>query len=111
MRSSTLFALLAVSAAGAVACGESRTLTGPEAQRTYAQVASDTRVVPSGALVFVDGKRLPDGTKLDQLDPKRITRIEIVKGRAAVGVYGEEGRAGVICIFTRGAQADSTGRQ
>ncbi len=31
----------------------------------------------------------------------------MVKGQAAVGLYGEEGRAGVINIFTRASQADS----
>jgi len=44
------------------------------------------------------------------MDPKQITRIEVVKGQAAVGLYGEEGRAGVINIFTRAARSDSTGR-
>ena len=112
MRSYLVLALLALSAVSTVACEGGRTLTGPDAQRTYAQVAADARVVPTGALVFVDGKRMPPGTTLDQLDPKQITRIEVVKGQAAVGIYGEEGRTGVINIFTvRSAQADSTGRR
>jgi outer membrane receptor for ferrienterochelin and colicin len=108
MRSSTLFALLAVAAIAGVACEGRHTLTGPDAQRAYAQVAAEVQqVVPAGPIVFVDGKRMPAGTSLDQMDPKQITRIEVVKGAAAVGLYGEEGRRGVINIFTR---ADSTRR-
>ena len=102
------YLVLAAVVLGAVACSERQTLTGPDAQRAYAQVAADVQqVVPAGPIVFVDGKRMPAGTKLDQMDPKQITRIEVVKGQAAVGIYGEEGRAGVINIFTRAGQADS----
>jgi len=105
MKSSLVLAAVVLAA---VACSERQTLTGPDAQRAYAQVAADVQqVVPAGPLVFVDGKRMPAGTKLDQMDPKQITRIEVVKGQAAVGIYGEEGRAGVINIFTRAGQADS----
>jgi hypothetical protein len=111
MRSSILFALLAVPAIAAVACEGRHTLTGPDAQRAYARVAADVQqVVPAGPIVFVDGKRMPPGTSLDQMDPKQITRIEVVKGAAAVGRYGEEGRTGVINIFTRAGQADSSRR-
>lgn len=111
MKSSILFALLAASTVAGVACEGRHTLTGPDAQSAFAQVAADVQqVVPVGPIVFVDGKRMPAGTSLDQMDPKQITRIEVVKGAAAVGKYGEEGRAGVINIFTvRGAQPDSSG--
>ena len=111
MRSSILFALLAVPAIAAVACEGRHTLTGPDAQRAFVQARSDSIVLPTGTLVFVDGKRMPAGTTLSQMDPARIVRIEVVKGQAAVGIYGEEGRAGVINIFTRAAQSDSTGGQ
>ena len=98
--------LLAAVVLAGVACEGRHTLTGPDAQRAYAQVAANVQqVVPAGPIVFVDGKRMPAGTSLDQMDPKQITRIEVVKGKAAVGLYGEEGRVGVINIFTR---ADST---
>jgi hypothetical protein len=106
MRSSILFALLAVPVLAA--CEGRHTLIGPDAQRAYAQVAADVQqVVPAGPLIFVDGKRMPAGTRIDQMDAKQITRIDVVKGQAAVGIYGEEGRAGVINIFTRAGQADS----
>jgi hypothetical protein len=104
------YLVLAAVVLAAVACEGRHTLTGPDAQRAYAQVAADVQqVVPAGPIVFVDGKRMPAGTRLDQLDPKQIVRIEVVKDRAAVGIYGEEGRAGVINIFTRAGQADSSG--
>ena len=110
MRSSILFALLAVTAIAGVACEGRHTLTGPDAQRAYSHMVADQNTVVLGrVLMFVDGKRMPPGTRLDQLDPKQITRIEVVKGQAAVGIYGEEGRAGVINIFTRAGQADSAG--
>jgi len=106
------FVIVAAAAVSLVACESSHTLTGPDAQRAFSQVAADVQqVVPAGPLVFMDGKRMPAGTNLDQMDPKQITRIEVVKGQAAVGLYGEEGRAGVINIFTRAAQSDSTGGQ
>ena len=108
MRSSILLALLAVPALAGVACEGRHTLTGPDAQRAYVQMRSDSTnsvLLRASTLVFVDGRRMPAGTSLDRMDPRQITRIEVVKGRAAVGIYGEEGRAGVINIFTR---ADST---
>ena len=111
MRSWILFALLAVPALAALGCSERQTLTGPDAQRAFVQSRSQAAAQSTTALVFVDGKRMPAGTTLDSLDPKRIVRIEVVKGQAAVGIYGEEGRAGVINIFTRDGQVDSTGRQ
>ena len=109
MRSSLVLAAVVLAA---VACSERHTLTGPDAQRAFTRVAAEAQqVVPAGPIVFVDGKRMPAGTRLDQMDPKQITRIEVAKGKAAVGIYGEEGRAGVINIFTRAGQTDSTGRQ
>jgi len=100
--------VLAAVVLAAVACEGHHTLTGPDAQRAYAQVAADVQqVVPAGPIVFVDGKRMPAGTRIDQMDAKQITRIDVVKGQAAVGIYGEEGRAGVVNIFTRAGQADS----
>jgi len=113
MRSSILFALLAVATLAGVACEGRHTLTGPDARRAFVQMRSDSNsvVLPTSTLLFVDGKRMPAGTTLSQMDPAQIVRIEVVKGRAAVGIYGEEGRAGVINIFTRAAQSDSTGGQ
>jgi outer membrane cobalamin receptor len=53
--------------------------------------------------VFIDGQRMPAGQRLDQLDPKVIDRIEILKGAAAATLMGDEGRNGVIRIYTKQA--------
>ena len=64
---------------------------------------------PSGGrprpLVFVDGVEVGAGTlALDTLDPDDIDRIEVIKGEAAVGLFGGRAEGGAIRIFTRVAQ-------
>ncbi len=63
MKSSTMFALLTVPALAGVACEGRHALTGPDAQRTFAEAQADA-VLPSSTLVFVDGKRMPTATAL-----------------------------------------------
>ncbi len=70
-------------------------------------------------VVYVDGVRVDNGgtftntgaggtgvpSKLDDINPEQIERIEILKGAAAATLYGSEASAGVIQIFTkRGTQ-------
>jgi hypothetical protein len=83
----------------ALACDD-RPLTGPEAEAAYAEATARVEVVPEGRLVFVNDRRLAAGERLDRLDPKRVQRIEVLKGAAAVRLYGDEARAGVIRIYT-----------
>lgn len=45
---------------------------------------------------------------LDNINPDNIERIEIIKGAAATTLYGTEAAAGVIQIFTKKGQANST---
>lgn len=104
------YVALAVLAFTAAACEGSHTFTGPDAQRAAARARANAVVLPTSTLVFLDGKRLP-AESLSQIDPKEIVRIEVVKGQAAVRAYGEAGRAGVISIFTRAGQGDSTAHQ
>lgn len=53
-------------------------------------------------IVYVDGVRIvTDERGLTDLAPHRIERVEIVKGSAAVALYGEEAEGGVIQIFTK----------
>ena len=104
------YVALAVLAFTAAACEGSHTFTGPDAQRAVARAQANAVVLPTSTLVLVDGKRMP-AESLSQLDPKQIVRIEVLKGQAAVLTYGEEGRAGVIKIFTRAGQGDSTARE
>ena len=51
-------------------------------------------------LVFLDGQRLHIAT-LGQIPPASIASIEVIKVPAAVRLYGEEARAGVIHIHTK----------
>jgi TonB-linked SusC/RagA family outer membrane protein len=67
-------------------------------------------------VVYVDGVRVDRGTtqlnsptgvpsRLDDINPEQIERVEILKGAAAATLYGSEASAGVIQIFTkRGTQ-------
>lgn len=50
-------------------------------------------------LVYVDGVRV-EGVPED-LDPGRIDRVEVLKGRAAEAIQGPEAAGGVIRIFTK----------
>ena len=98
MRLPVLLRLAAVTLAAA-ACDQP--LTGPEAQRAYADATKSVQVVPDDRLVIVDGRRLAAGERLDLVDPRQILRIEIVKGDAAARLFGDEARKGVIQIFTK----------
>lgn len=55
-------------------------------------------------LLYVDGVRVDHGGAnrqevVDALDPSTIARVEVLKGPAAVKLYGDEGSNGVIQIF------------
>ena len=56
-------------------------------------------------VVFVDGVRIVSGggmtSRLDDIDPAMIDRVEILKGAAAATLYGTEASNGVIQIFTK----------
>jgi TonB-linked SusC/RagA family outer membrane protein len=56
-------------------------------------------------VIFVDGIRINAGgsrtSRLDDIDPSSIDRIEVLKGAAAATLYGTEASNGVIQIFTR----------
>ena len=69
-------------------------------------------------IIFIDGVRMNNGasnqgngggggaaTRLDDIDPNTIERVEVLKGAAAATLYGTEASNGVIQIFTKtGAQ-------
>lgn len=64
-------------------------------------------------LIFVDGARIDndistgpgvggqDASRLNDINPQDIERIEIVKGPSAAALYGTEAAAGVIQIYTK----------
>lgn len=68
----------------------------------------------NGPLIYVDGVRIGNEregfasittSRLDDLNPDNIARIEVLKGAAAATLYGTEGSAGVIQIFTKRGMA------
>ena len=98
MRVSVLSSLAAVSLVGVLACN-GEPLTGPNAQAAYSQAVATHPAVMSYA-IYVDGRRLPPDKGMPRLDPKTISRIEVLKGEAAVKLYGPAGQNGVIRIYT-----------
>jgi TonB-dependent Receptor Plug Domain len=105
MRLSVFSSLAALFLAGLLACSD-KPLTGPDAQAAYSQAVVAHPALPNSVLVYVDGRRLPAGSGLPQLDPKTIARIEVIKGDVAAKQYGAAARNGVIQIYT--TQAAST---
>ena len=99
MRLSVLSAFATLSVV-TLAC-DGKPLTGPEAQAAYAKATSHYATVPGTAVVFIDGQRMPAGQRQDQVDPQTIDRIEILSGAAAANLVGDEGRNGVIRIYTK----------
>ena len=60
-------------------------------------------------IIYIDGVRADNGgsgsgaatSRLDDIDPNSIERIEVLKGAAAATLYGTEASNGVIQIFTK----------
>ena len=54
---------------------------------------------------FIDGVRMNSGgtmtSRIDDIDPNSIERIEVLKGAAAATLYGTEASNGVVQIFTK----------
>ncbi len=96
-----LFALFV----SAIAFGcEGKPLTGPEAQRVIKHYKNEGPYLPSDPLIIVDGVRVPsEGHPLHDLDPADIEAVEIVKGPAALKLYGPDGSRGAILITTKRA--------
>ncbi len=68
------------------------------------RVQPEAEAVPAQPLLYVDGVRVDHGGAsrqevLDALDPASIDRVEVLKGSAAVELYGDEASNGVIQIF------------
>lgn len=52
-------------------------------------------------LVIIDGKESDSASALDQLDPSKIDKMEVLKGEKAIEQYGEKAKNGVILITTK----------
>ena len=65
------------------------------------------RIDAAEPLVFVDGELVESA---DHLDPDDIERIEILRGKAAIGLYGIRASGGVIQIFLKDGAGSDPGR-
>lgn len=71
-------------------------------------------------LIYLDGIRLDRGntnmvgtggqavSRLNDINPQDISRVEVIKGSAATAMYGSEASSGVIQIFTRSGRPGET---
>jgi len=56
---------------------------------------------PPGILAFLDGVEV-DPSETQRIASDRIERIEVLKGRAAIALYGSRAANGVILVTTKG---------
>lgn len=59
-------------------------------------------------LIYVDGVRVSDMTAVQSLDPDLIDRIEVIKGDAALELFGSDATNGVVQVFLK-TQAGGSG--
>ncbi len=62
--------------------------------------SKSTTVIDKNILVILDGKEIPK-EKMNEIDPKTIESLSVLKDQAAVELYGEKGRNGVIIITSK----------
>lgn len=60
--------------------------------------------IPTATVYMVDGREVPQ-SEVNNLPQNSIESVNMLKGQAAVDVYGEKGRPGVVEITTKGAKA------
>lgn len=79
------------------ACSADR-LTGVAAENAARQYQA--RTLDDEPLFVVDGKEIA-ATEARAIAPTTISTIEVIKGAAALSVYGERARHGVVVITTK----------
>jgi hypothetical protein len=57
--------------------------------------------IPNNVMCLIDGKKATND-EVEKLDPSKIASMEVFKDDAAVAIYGEGGRQGVISITLKG---------
>src|SRR5690606_10201245 len=73
-------------------------------------------------LVIIDGVRASNDTeqginrgqtfsRFNDLDPNNIARLQVVKGPAALALYGSEAASGVIIVETKSGRSAASGMQ
>ena len=77
------------------------------------QAETRLRLIPSHQpdaapepLIYVDGVRMHSRAYLEDIDPNTIDRIEIVKGAAAMQLFGPDAAGGVIQIYLKVQEAE-----
>ena len=59
--------------------------------------ASESRDIPASTLIIIDGKE-STMAEMTQIDPKKIEKVNVLKGKQATEKYGEKGKDGVILV-------------
>lgn len=87
------------------ACSSER-LTGVAAENAARQYQARERALSEEPLFFVDGKEV-SAAAARAMTPTTIESIEVVKGAAAVSLYGQRGSRGVVIISTKAGSGGS----
>lgn len=84
----------------------------PETVEVRVRVEPSLRIEPNAAaaqpLIYMDGVRFEG--ELSDIDPDDIERVEVVKGAAAIELFGEAASGGVVQIFMKTQPARNPGR-
>ena len=98
--------LVAVRAAAVGCSSENAPSTAPQPQKSallgcWGEIEKPASCNPK-PLLLIDGQRTSwDGAT--DLDPSQIETVDVIKGQAALRLYGADGRNGVVHITTRKA--------
>jgi TonB-dependent SusC/RagA subfamily outer membrane receptor len=71
------------------------------------QIKQDTSKPAEKPLIIVDGKEYL--SNLGSLNPNEISSIDVLKGQAAIALYGERGKNGVVLIQIKKKPGSTTG--
>lgn len=89
--------------------GNPQTVAGITFKSTQPASANNFTSQYTNALIIVDGVKQNNGVfNLNSIDPNSIESISILKDKAAVAAYGNEGKEGVILIKTKKKEPSST---
>ena len=67
---------------------------------TFVQKTTEKSELPKDVLYVIDGKEMQSGSIKD-IDPGSIKKVSVLQGEAAVKIYGEKAKNGVIEITTK----------
>jgi len=93
--------IFAIAVVVAVPACNSEPITGPAAEvavRTFQPIVGETAF----PLIFLDGQEI-SAVAARQIAAERIESIEVVKGPAAIGIYGPRASVGVILMRSKAA--------